>query len=108
EKGIKFLEGVIRYIYSSTEIEVEEIRDAVKRISERGGEVTMTTAMKLMEQGLQQGLQQGMQQGLQQGEYRKAVETAKAMYLEGFNIEVIAKITGLSKEEIEKSITTTH
>ncbi|MEW6619699.1 MAG: hypothetical protein AB1422_10265 [bacterium] len=56
----------------------------------------MTTAMKLIEQG--------MQQGLQQGEYRKAVEAAKAMYSEGFNIDVIAKITGLSKEEINKVV----
>ncbi|MEW6608990.1 MAG: Rpn family recombination-promoting nuclease/putative transposase [bacterium] len=100
EKGLKFLEGVIRYIYSSTEIGVEEVVGAVKKISEKGGEATMTTAMKLIEQGMQQG----MQQGLQQGEYRKAVEAAKAMYSEGFNIDVIAKITGLSKEEINKVV----
>ena len=52
--------------------------------------------------GLQQGLQQGIQQGIQQGEENKTVEIAKKMKEEGISVELIEKITGLDKEEIER------
>ncbi|MEW6609963.1 MAG: Rpn family recombination-promoting nuclease/putative transposase, partial [bacterium] len=54
--------------------------------------------------GLEQGLEQGLQQGLEQGEYRKAIETAKSMYKKGVKLEMIAEITGLSEEEINRVV----
>ena len=50
----------------------------------------------------QESLMIGIRQGLQQGSYRKALETAKLMRSENLGIDLIAKITGLSCEEIEK------
>lgn len=49
KEGLKFLESVIRYLYSATEIEVDKVVNVLKEISERGGELGMTTAMKLIE-----------------------------------------------------------
>ncbi|MEW6617983.1 MAG: Rpn family recombination-promoting nuclease/putative transposase [bacterium] len=95
EKGLKFLEAVIRYIYNSTEIKPEEVLETVKKISEKGGEITMTTAMRLRKEGLQEGLQQGLQ---------RLIEVAKSMYKKGFKLEMIAEITGLSEEEIKKVV----
>lgn len=50
--------------------------------------------------GIQQGMQQGIQQGMQQGAKQKAIESAKAFIKEGVPIEIIAKCTGLSLEEV--------
>ncbi len=42
------------------------------------------------------------EQGFSDGSHQKALETAAAMKLEGFDFSLIAKMTGLSVEEIEK------
>ena len=52
--------------------------------------------------GISQGISQGIAQGISQGGYQKAQETAKLMKLESFDISMIAKMTGLSKQEIEQ------
>jgi predicted transposase/invertase (TIGR01784 family) len=46
------------------------------------------------------GIQEGMQQGMQQGSYDTAIKTAKAAKKEGVNADLIARITGLSLDEI--------
>lgn len=58
---------------------------------------------KGMQQGMQKGMQQGMQQGWQQGQRETMEAIAKSMLLLGkYDIEEIAKISGLSIVEIEK------
>jgi predicted transposase/invertase (TIGR01784 family) len=49
------------------------------------------------EQGRQEGREEGREQGLQEGR----IEIAREMKKEGDPIEKIARITGLSKEQIE-------
>jgi DNA repair protein RadC len=51
--------------------------------------------------GLVEGEKKGIKKGLKEGEKKKAVEMAKKSLEEGLSIELIAKLTGLSKEEIE-------
>ena len=58
-----------------------------------------------IEQGIQQGIEQGIQQGIEQGQRHKALESARLMKQKGYRIDDIAEITGLSGEEIEKSLT---
>jgi len=60
EQGLKFLEAVINYILQATEIETDKFVDSVARISEKGGEIAMTTAEKIRQKGLQKGSQQTM------------------------------------------------
>ncbi len=48
------------------------------------------------------GLKQGMEKGLQQGIQQTKIETARNFKANGVSIEVIAKCTGLSVEEVEK------
>jgi len=52
--------------------------------------------------GYQEDIAEGIELGLDKGAHQKALETAKLMKLEAFDLSMIAKITGLSKEEIEK------
>ena len=70
---------------------------AVQRAEER--EIAFA---KGISQGIAQGISQGIAQGISQGGYQKALETAKLMKLEAFDISLIAKMTGLSKQEIEQ------
>ena len=53
------------------------------------------------EAGLQTGLQQGIEQGLEQGAYQKALETARAMYLDKIPIETISKYTNLPLDVVQ-------
>ena len=56
-----------------------------------------------VQEGIQKGMQQGMQQGWQQGQRETMEAIAKSMLLLGkYDIEEIAKISGLSIVEIEK------
>ena len=56
--------------------------------------------------GVQQGMTQGVAQGMRQGEARGSrqakLETARLMLQANCEVTFIEKMTGLSKEEIEK------
>lgn len=55
-----------------------------------------------IEQGIEQGMEQGRRQGIEEGQNLEKIEMAKKMLEEKMDIQVIVKITGLTKEEIEK------
>ena len=87
EKGLKFLESVIRYLYINLEnTKVEDIVHIIEKISEIGGKETMTIAMKLKEEG----------------RIEAKVEDALNLIKEGVSIDIISRCTGLSKTEIER------
>lgn len=78
------------YIMSTTDISDKYIEKCLNSISHIGGQITMTTAMKLRQEGLKKGIRE------------KAIETAKKMLLKKYPIKDIIEITGLTKEEIKK------
>ena len=51
-------------------------------------------------EGRAEGLKRGMTEGLAQGRMEATIKNARAMKAEGLATELIAKITGLSLEEI--------
>jgi len=91
EQGLKFLEAVINYILQATEIETDKLVDSVARISEKGGEIAMTTAEKIRQRGLQEGLQKGLQKGRQQ----TMVSLVRNARKKGLSEELIAQIVNL-------------
>ena len=56
----------------------------------------------VIDTSFEEGLEQGKKQGLEQGEERGMVKVAKNALKEGLPIGIISKLTGLTKEEIEK------
>ena len=52
--------------------------------------------------GIQKGREQGIQKGMEKGKLKEKIKTAENMKKEDMDISIIAKITGLSLEEIEK------
>ena len=57
---------------------------------------------KGIKQGLEQGIKQGIEQGLEQGALEEKRKTAKAMKVLGLPLETIARVTGMSAEDIAK------
>ena len=55
-----------------------------------------------MQQGMQQGMKQGIEQGIKQGAVGERKKNAKAMKSLGMPLEAIAKVTGMSAEDIAK------
>lgn len=48
-----------------------------------------------------EGIEQGIERGFSEGSYRKALEDAGNLKQLGVSIDIIAKATGLTKEEVE-------
>jgi predicted transposase/invertase (TIGR01784 family) len=73
-------------------------------IKEKEG-VYMSLAKKIKEEGIKEGIQKGREEGIQKGREeglkQKARETAKRMISDGIELNVIAKYTGLTEEEIK-------
>ena len=54
-----------------------------------------------IEEARQSGMKQGFENGVSQGIKQRNMEIAKSMLQENMSLEIIQKITGLTKEEIE-------
>lgn len=55
-------------------------------------------------QGLEEGMKQGIEKGIEQGTYQNKIEIAKNMLNEKMDIQIISKVTGLTKNELEELI----
>ena len=75
------LEATIVYILYATDIEPDELISVTSEaISSQGGAFAMSTAQKLIEQGMQKGLQEGLQKGLQKACKKACKKDAKKAY----------------------------
>ncbi len=61
-----------------------------------------TAREKGLEEGIKEGREEGVKEGIKEGAKQERLEIAKNMLKEKVNIEVIERVTGLTKEEIEK------
>ena len=57
---------------------------------------------KGLDDGIEKGIQKGFEEGKNKGAKEKEIQIAKKMLREKASIEFIIKVTGLTKEEIEK------
>lgn len=97
QKGdIKFIDSVIKYIIKRDEIEdKDKFFDVLtSNLSQPASETIMTIAEQLR--------QEGMQQGMHLGEEKARELFARNLLKENESIERIAKLTGLSIENIKK------
>ena len=93
----KELKGFLEYLKTgATNTEytgrIETMIQAVKQNEQARQEYRFMSAFEM----------DAREQGFSDGSHQKALETAAAMKLEGFDFSLIAKMTGLSVEEIEK------
>ena len=66
-----------------------------------GKQKMMTLYERALEEGIEQGIEQGKERGRLEGEFRKALDTARKMRVEGDTIERIMRITGLSESNLK-------
>jgi predicted transposase/invertase (TIGR01784 family) len=92
-------------------IELEKM--LINTLNQEKGEDLMTSlAQAWKEEGIEIGIldgvkigkQEGIKLGKVEGKTEEKVEIAKAMLLDGDTVEKVAKITGLSIDEIQKLI----
>ena len=95
QKATDYLETMVRYIINARDdMCYVDMHDAVKNVSPKGGELLMTIAEKLINEGMEKGKEEGREEGRE--------EVALQMLLENEPVERIARYTGLSKKRIEE------
>ncbi len=93
QKATDYLETMVRYIISAREdISYKEIHGAVKNVSPKGGEMLMTIAEKLRNEGKKEGLEKGMEMTL----------SALQAFREGKDLEEVMNLTGLERDILLK------
>ena len=92
EEGNRFLISILNYLFNTTELDSKELTNILDKLIKNGGTLTMTTAMKLREEGIKEGIKEGI--------LVKAREDAKNMLTEGLDLNLISRITGLTIQEI--------
>lgn len=106
EKGLKFLETIVKYLYQATEIETGRIIKAIEPVTKKGGKIAMTTAEKLRQEGMQRGMQKGRQEGsystyfnLIQNMKKKNLSDKDIAILINLDIDIVKKI--MNKEQVD-------
>jgi predicted transposase/invertase (TIGR01784 family) len=106
----KAYEIITQYSWSKKEQDVYEYVQKKQRdeanyqyhIQRQFEEVMSRGIEQGLQKGIEQGIEQGIEKGIEQGEKNKAVEIAKVSLQNGLDIQTIATITGLTKDEIEE------
>ncbi|MEW5816015.1 MAG: Rpn family recombination-promoting nuclease/putative transposase [Spirochaetota bacterium] len=108
DRGLSFLEGVFRYIFSATEISVEEALRSTESVAEGVKEAAMTTAERLMKQGFKEGVEEGLEKGIAKG-IEKGREEGTLLDKQNVLIRHISKKFGITEaeERLIKSVTGT-
>ena len=89
--------------------ENENLNEAVEKLDRISEDEKMQRIIELREKAIRdehaiyaKGVDDGIEEGKTKGAREKQIEIAKSMLKENMDIEIIIKITGLTKEEIEK------
>lgn len=99
-KGIKRAKEKLEEI-SQDEI-MQRIADWRESASHEEASMKMTAMKRGREEGLKQGLEEGRKQGLKEGMEQGIEQIVRKMKEEKTDIDFIIKVTGLTKEQIEK------
>ena len=77
-----------------------DMHDAVKNVSPKGGELLMTIAEKLINEGMEKGMEKGRKKGMDIG--LEMALTALEAFREGKDLEEVMKLTGLERDKLLK------
>lgn len=98
QTGIEYFETVMRYVFSAAKNlnreDVDKIVNTVGNIYPEGSDIMMTLADILRDEGKKEGEKEGIKKG-------KELVVKNALK-EGVDLLLIEKLTGVSKQEIEK------
>ena len=106
ERPAKLQEKIFEKLFEEAEIaklNQEEMKNYDESLKVyRDNQNTLAYAIKeSMKEGMQQGMEQGREEGRKEGRQEEKMEIAKMLKKNGVSIELIAKSTGLTQEQIE-------
>ena len=96
--------------YKETDVAIKEAKadyenfltDAQLREAQFEHEMFLHDQAQAKSDAHKEGYEEGIATGMEQGEHAKAVAVAKSMKALGMSTDVIAKVSGLSADEINK------
>ena len=89
--------------YKKSVLEYEDVQEAVRYARELGIEEGREQGLEQgREEGLEQGREEGRKQGILQGEINAKRLLARNMLAEGLEPATVAKISGLTEEELQE------
>lgn len=113
DTGLEYFETLMRYIFSSrSDLTKNRYNEFIRKIETtypEGSEKVMTLVQAFREEGkeegllkgMEKGIEKGMEKGLEAGAKQGKLEVARNAIKEGVDIKLIARLTGLSKKEVE-------
>ncbi|EMK12927.1 hypothetical protein LEP1GSC066_0922, partial [Leptospira sp. serovar Kenya str. Sh9] len=99
-KRVAILRKLLLYIYWARDLKPTELKRvlAISKL-EQYEELTMTTAEKLISEGIQQGIEQGIEKGIEKGK----LEDAGKMLKKGIDLKTVLEITGFSEKTLKEN-----
>jgi predicted transposase/invertase (TIGR01784 family) len=96
-KRIDLEEEMLDYIFRSRTEDNDFLEEAIM------GRKVLTAYERALEDGIEKGREEGELKGKLEGKLETKIETARKMIEEGFNLEQIIRITGLSEVELKEN-----
>ncbi|MEM6632400.1 MAG: hypothetical protein AAF694_22200 [Bacteroidota bacterium] len=100
ERNHKLIQVLFVYLWEVNGIDRVKIVELIQKLPRKMSEVTKTTYQQIVEYGEKLGEERGEIRG----ETRKENQIIKQGIKEGLSLELIAKLTGISMEEVKKRI----
>jgi predicted transposase/invertase (TIGR01784 family) len=98
-----YVESALIYILEvDDKNDSQELIQAMIEAAPNQKEIIMTAAQQLRQTGIQEGIQTGLIKGIKEGIQSRNLDIATNMLKEGLEISLIQKVTGLTREAIEK------
>ena len=88
-----------RMLYEARQKALHDYASAIGNAEQRGLEQGIEQGI---ERGIEQGIERGIEQGIGKGKLEAAKNIARALLAAGVDWDIIAKTTGLSREQIEE------
>ncbi|PNR96616.1 Rpn family recombination-promoting nuclease/putative transposase [Petrotoga sp. 9PWA.NaAc.5.4] len=103
EKADEVFEICLKYLLDTKDdIEIEEMEKVAKEESVERGELIMSIAEKLREEGIKKGIEKGIEKGKLEGEKETLINLLKVKYGKDLTKELEEKIRKASEEKINK------
>ncbi|EMO63244.1 hypothetical protein LEP1GSC133_2273 [Leptospira borgpetersenii serovar Pomona str. 200901868] len=107
-KRVAILRKLLLYIYWARDLKPTELKRVLERSKlEQYEELTVTTAERLISEGIQQGMQQGIEKGVEKGKIEGKVEgkleDAGKMLKKGIDLKTVLEITGFSEKTLKEN-----
>lgn len=89
ESKLSNLSDMEKEQYTKSVLDFEDVQEALECVRENS-----------LREGIEQGIAQGIEQGIEQGRAEKERQIVLSLMANGFDIPTIARITGLTEEEV--------